>query len=151
MARQRLFGVSSHLFHDARLGREHLLEVGAAGFDAVELFATRTHVDYHNPVAVADLQQWLATDPFDPVGHLEKGNTLLQLGDLEGAMRAYECSAIYGPSSFVAQVSLAGVYQRLGFARKAAETWRKARPLAPDEVTRARIDAHLGSPGERPH
>ena len=27
---------------------------------AVELFATRTHFDYHNPAAVADLQQWLA-------------------------------------------------------------------------------------------
>jgi sugar phosphate isomerase/epimerase len=26
----------------------------------VELFATRTHFDYHNPAAVADLQQWLA-------------------------------------------------------------------------------------------
>src|SRR5205085_1887363 len=25
-----------------------------------EVFATRTHFDYHNPAAVADLQQWLA-------------------------------------------------------------------------------------------
>ena len=40
--------------------REHLLEIAAHGFEAVELFATRTHFDYHNPAAVADLQQWLA-------------------------------------------------------------------------------------------
>src|SRR5262249_7392511 len=30
------------------------------GFESVELFATRTHFDYHSQTAVADLQQWLA-------------------------------------------------------------------------------------------
>jgi sugar phosphate isomerase/epimerase len=57
---KRAFGVSTHLFHDHRLVREHLALIGAQGFDAVELFATRTHFDYHNPAAVADLQGWLA-------------------------------------------------------------------------------------------
>lgn len=57
---KRLFGVSTHLFHNHRLTRDHLLEIAAHGFEAIELFATRTHVDYHNPAVVADLQQWLA-------------------------------------------------------------------------------------------
>jgi sugar phosphate isomerase/epimerase len=57
---KRLFGVSTHLFHGQRLGREQLLEIASHGFDVVEVFATRTHFDYHNPAAVADLQQWLA-------------------------------------------------------------------------------------------
>jgi sugar phosphate isomerase/epimerase len=57
---RRAFGISTHLYHNYRLTREHLLEVAAHGFDRVELFATRTHFDYHNPAAVADLQQWLA-------------------------------------------------------------------------------------------
>jgi sugar phosphate isomerase/epimerase len=56
----RQFGISTHLYHSARLGRDHLIEIGDHGFEAVELFATRTHFDYHNPAAVADLQQWLA-------------------------------------------------------------------------------------------
>jgi sugar phosphate isomerase/epimerase len=56
----RPFGVSTHLYHDQRLNRDHLLAIGAHGFESVELFATRTHVDYHNPAAIADLQQWLA-------------------------------------------------------------------------------------------
>src|SRR6185295_3285902 len=43
-----------------RLSREHLLEIAAHGFESLEVFATRTHFDYHNPAAVADLQQWLA-------------------------------------------------------------------------------------------
>jgi len=52
--------VSTHLFHNQRLSRDHLLEIAAHGFELVEVFATRTHFDYHNPAAVADLQQWLA-------------------------------------------------------------------------------------------
>jgi sugar phosphate isomerase/epimerase len=57
---KRAFGISTHLYHNYRLAREHLLEVGAHGFEQIELFATRTHFDYHNPAAVADLQGWLA-------------------------------------------------------------------------------------------
>ncbi|MGE5245903.1 MAG: sugar phosphate isomerase/epimerase family protein [Betaproteobacteria bacterium] len=53
------FGLSTHLFHGQRLTREHLVEMAGAGFTAVELFATRTHFDYHNAAAIADLQQWL--------------------------------------------------------------------------------------------
>jgi sugar phosphate isomerase/epimerase len=57
---KRQFGVSTHLYHAQRLARDHLLEIAAHGFEAVELFATRTHFDYHSPAAVAELQQWLA-------------------------------------------------------------------------------------------
>jgi sugar phosphate isomerase/epimerase len=59
VAAKRQFGISTHLYHGQRLGREHLLEIAAHGFTTVELFATRTHFDYHNPASVADLQQWL--------------------------------------------------------------------------------------------
>jgi sugar phosphate isomerase/epimerase len=54
------FGISTYSYQGHRLAREHLLDMSAIGFDRVELFAARTHVDYHNPAAVADLQQWLA-------------------------------------------------------------------------------------------
>jgi len=60
VAATRTFGVSTHLYHGHRLTRDHLLTIGAHGFERVEVFATRTHFDYHNPAAVADLQQWLA-------------------------------------------------------------------------------------------
>lgn len=56
----RQFGISTHLYHAQRLCRDHLLEIAAHGFEWVEIYATRTHFDYHNPSAVADLQQWLA-------------------------------------------------------------------------------------------
>ena len=57
---KRQFGVSTHLYHGQRLIRDHLLEIAAHGFETVEVFATRTHFDYHSAAAVADLQQWLA-------------------------------------------------------------------------------------------
>ena len=44
------FGVSTHLFHDQRLDRDHLVEIAAHGIDCIELFATRTHFDYHDGV-----------------------------------------------------------------------------------------------------
>jgi sugar phosphate isomerase/epimerase len=56
----RSFGVSTRLYQRTRLGRDQLLEVAAHGFDAIDLVAIRSHLDYHNPSVVADLQQWLA-------------------------------------------------------------------------------------------
>jgi sugar phosphate isomerase/epimerase len=55
----RRFGVSTRLYQRHRLGRDHLLEIAAHGFEAVELIAARAHLDFQNPAAVADLQQWL--------------------------------------------------------------------------------------------
>ena len=53
------FGISTHLYHDQRLSREHLAEIAAHGFEAVEVFATRSHFDYHDPAAIARLAEWL--------------------------------------------------------------------------------------------
>jgi sugar phosphate isomerase/epimerase len=53
------FGISTHLFHDQRLSRDHLAQIAAHGFEAVEVFATRTHFDYHDPAAIKALAGWL--------------------------------------------------------------------------------------------
>jgi hypothetical protein len=54
------FGISTHLFHEQRLNREHLVHIAAHGFEAIELFATRTHFDYHDAQAAAQLAEWLS-------------------------------------------------------------------------------------------
>ena len=54
------FGISTHLYHDRRLERDHLAQVAAYGFEAVELFATRSHFDYRDDAAVERLAEWLA-------------------------------------------------------------------------------------------
>jgi sugar phosphate isomerase/epimerase len=53
------FGVSTHLYHGERLQREHLLEIAASGFETVEVFATRSHFDYHDPNAIRALGEWM--------------------------------------------------------------------------------------------
>ena len=55
----RSFGLSTHLFHDQRLARGHLEAIAAHGFAGIELFATRTHFDYHDPAAAEQLARWL--------------------------------------------------------------------------------------------
>ena len=55
----RTFGISTHLFHETRLCREHLVDIAAHGFEAVEVFATRAHFNYHDASAVASLREWL--------------------------------------------------------------------------------------------
>jgi sugar phosphate isomerase/epimerase len=56
----QLFGVSTHLFHETRLTREQLADVAGHGFEAVEVFATRAHFDYHDPRATDELAEWLS-------------------------------------------------------------------------------------------
>ena len=53
------FGISTHLFHDQRLSRDHLAQIAGHGFECVEVFATRSHFDYHDPAAVTQLGEWL--------------------------------------------------------------------------------------------
>jgi sugar phosphate isomerase/epimerase len=53
------FGLSTHLFHGERLERRHLEAVAGAGFAEVELFATRTHLDYHDRARVHEVRAWL--------------------------------------------------------------------------------------------
>jgi sugar phosphate isomerase/epimerase len=48
------FGISTHLYHDERLGRDHFVEIAAHAFDAVEIFANRPHFDYSNAAAIRE-------------------------------------------------------------------------------------------------
>ena len=57
------FGLSTHLFHGERLARHHLEAVRDAGFVDVEVFATRSHVDYHDRGRVHEVRGW-----FDDLG-----------------------------------------------------------------------------------
>jgi sugar phosphate isomerase/epimerase len=56
----RRFGVSTHLFHEHRLNREHLVHIAAHGFEAIEVFATRSHFDYRDDRAIEELAEWLS-------------------------------------------------------------------------------------------
>src|SRR6187402_1899313 len=53
-----MFSISTHLFHSERLSRAHLARIAEAGFERIEVFATRTHFDYHSAEAIAELAGW---------------------------------------------------------------------------------------------
>jgi sugar phosphate isomerase/epimerase len=53
------FGVSTHLYVADRLDRDHLVEIAAHGFEAVEVFALRDHFDYRDRRAALALAEWL--------------------------------------------------------------------------------------------
>jgi sugar phosphate isomerase/epimerase len=53
------FALSTHLFHGERLTRAHLETIKNAGFDDLEVFATRSHLDYHDDAAVETVARWL--------------------------------------------------------------------------------------------
>lgn len=54
------FGISTHLYHQQVLSREHLRELADFGFTEIELFATIGHFDYRDPKAHSELGSWLA-------------------------------------------------------------------------------------------
>jgi sugar phosphate isomerase/epimerase len=56
------FGVSTQLYHAQRLRHDHLAEVAAHGFGAVEIIATRSHVDYHDGAALDAVAGWLTRE-----------------------------------------------------------------------------------------
>ncbi len=60
-----MFAVSTYLYRERRLVRDALLEISAHGFTAIELYASRLHIDYTNAAVVADLQQWLTEARLD--------------------------------------------------------------------------------------
>jgi sugar phosphate isomerase/epimerase len=54
-----MFAISTHLYVADRLDRDHLVEIAAHGFEAVEVFAVRDHFDYHDRRAGIALAEWL--------------------------------------------------------------------------------------------
>ena len=54
-----MFAISTHLYVADRLDRDHLVEIAAHGFEAVEVFAVRDHFDYRDRRAGIALAEWL--------------------------------------------------------------------------------------------
>jgi len=123
------FSLSTHLFHGERLTRPHLEAIAASGFSDVELFATRTHVDYHDRGRVHEVRRWLE-----------------ELGLSAGSMHGPICDSFtggrWGRPYSIASSDTAHREEALGEMRAALES---ARVLG----CRAFV-VHLGLPAEQP-
>ena len=146
---RRQFGVSTHLYHGQRLSRDHLLEIAAHGFETIEVCATRTHFDYHNPAAVADLQQWMAEAGLTlhgihaPVMHAYEGGRWigpLSLASSDADARAEAVAETEQALHIARRIPVKVLATHLGLPRTAAQgaTLRQSSGQAPDVRAAAR-------------
>ncbi len=123
------FAVSTFLFHQSRLDREHLVEIAAHGFDAIELFALGSHFDVTDADAVARLREWL-------------DDTRLALSGVHApTAEAYTDGQWHGTLSIAAKDAAARA--------RAVEATRAAIDLAAALPYRS-LPLHLGVPGHLP-
>ncbi len=87
-----------------------MFEIAAHGFETVEVFAARTHLDYHNPSVVADLQQWLTE------ARLELHSVHAPVSDPAG--RTGEYMSIASADAKARAVAMAEVERALQIARR---------------------------------
>jgi CheY-like chemotaxis protein len=93
--------------------------------------------------AVAALDRGLAIDQFNDLMHYYMAMAYEKQDMIFHAIDHYEKAAQLNPDFYDAIISLANLYQRQGFRRKAAEMWELALAATKDEPVRARIKEHL--------
>jgi len=108
----------------------------------------RALVDHHVTMGDTDgatrvVERWLSAEPLSARAWLERGHLAVQADDPVTALQAYEIAAVYDRTLFGAQVSLAMLYEQLGFSRRARATWMAATVCAPDQDTAQRIRTAL--------
>jgi sugar phosphate isomerase/epimerase len=123
------FALSTHLFHAERLERRHLETIAGAGFTEVEIFATRSHVDYHDRGRIHELRGWL-----DDLG--------LAAGSMHGPICDSFAGDRWGTSFSIASADAARRQAALDEMRAALEA---ARVLGC-----AHLVVHLGLPDAQP-
>ena len=124
------FGISTHLYHDARLDRDHLVEIAAHGFEVIEVFATRTHFDYHDPSAIEGL-----------VGHLRDAG--LRVHSMHAPIAESLRDGVWGPPLSIASAVEADR------RRAVAEIMTAAR--AAQQLEARFLVVHVGAPDDMVH
>jgi sugar phosphate isomerase/epimerase len=108
----RHFGLSTRLYLNQRLTREHFVDIASHGFDRVELCAVRSHVDFHNPSALADVQQWLGA------AGLELASVHAPVGGAYSAHRWLDPLSLASPDAAQRERAVAEVERALHIARR---------------------------------
>ncbi|MDF1566066.1 MAG: response regulator [Deltaproteobacteria bacterium] len=93
--------------------------------------------------AIEAFQEGLAADPFAPSLHFSLGRATQMKGDVFGAISSYEKAVELKPDLHPALKSMALLYEKQGFRRKAIELWERALPVSPDAEARTLARDHL--------
>ncbi len=135
----RRFGISTHLFHDHRLVRDHVVQIASHGFQTIELSAARSHFDYHDDDAIDALAGWLSESRLElhsmhaPTYETnEKGHRIGALSTASGdeGRRTAAVAAVRAALQVARRVPLRVLVVHLGVISDEASSSRDNRPDA---------------------
>lgn len=122
------FGISTHLYHDARLDRDHLVEIAAHGFETVEIFANAPHVDCHDAARLDQI-----------AGHLRDAGLIAHSvhAPIAESLRSGIWGAAYSLAAGDESARVRAVEEAIAAARAAAlldARWLVVHPGVPDLI-----------------
>jgi cytochrome c-type biogenesis protein CcmH/NrfG len=128
---------------DAATTYQHVLAQAPEDLDALRGLGNVAY-DRNDPQQAMEFyQRYLKVKPDDLSVQTDLGTMLLARQDFDAARRTYEAVLTKDPTFFQAQFNLAIAYRSTGDEPKALAALRRARDIATDDATRARVDALL--------
>jgi hypothetical protein len=117
---------------EAQFYYETVLKADAKNFDALHLLGVIAHQRQNHPAAMALLDRAIQQNPRSALAHLNRGNTLKDMGDLQRAIVNYEQAIAIHPGYAEAYVNLGIALQECQQSDRALNCYRKAIGLKPD-------------------
>jgi lipopolysaccharide biosynthesis regulator YciM len=135
---------------DADTTYAHILERQPENLDALRALGNIAF-DRNDPARAMDYyRRYLKLKPDDLGVQTDLGTMLLSNQQVEAALQTYQKVLTVDPTFFQAQFNLAIAYRAMGDEAKARAALVRARDIAADDATRARVDALLARLGEQP-
>ena len=111
---------------------ETVLKADPNNFDALHLQGVIAHQRQNHAAAIELLDRAIQHNPRSALAHLNRGNTLKEMGDLQRAVADYEQAIAIHPGYAEAYVNLGIALQECQQSDRALNCYRKAIGLKPD-------------------
>ncbi len=127
----------------AEASYRHLLELDPKDLEAIRGLGN-VHFDHDDyPKAIESYTRYLVLKPEDASVRTDLGTMFLYSGQEDKAIGEYRKALAGDPKFYQAHFNLGIAYAKKGDAAKATEAFTKAKALAPDDKTRAQIQAMM--------
>ena len=117
---------------EAQFYYEAVLKADSKNFDALHLLGVIAHQRQNHATAIELLDRAIQQNPRSALAHLNRGNTLKEMGNLQQAIANYEQAIAIHPGYAEAYVNLGIALQESQQSDRALTCYRKAIDLKPD-------------------
>ena len=117
---------------EAQFYYEAVLKADSKNFDALHLLGVIAHQRQNYATAIELLDRAIQQNPRSALAHLNRGNTLKEMGNLQQAIANYEQAIAIHPGYAEAYVNLGIALQESRQSDRALTCYRKAIDLKPD-------------------